>query len=262
VRTHRDAARFAAVVTIAAAGAAAVSALLACDVAARVRIAGATREIPAEQFPARRLELVREQARADLHCAEGVDVGTLPANASQDSPDFADLFSASGCGRRVLYAQVMCEDFSFVPISQEPSDPRALAEPPLGKVCESLRRARRYVDLDVAGARDLGCPRADVVPENPRLHRTRVVEGCGKRAFYADGVEGGPVRVVPTGEDGGATRVSPAPADGGAAANVSTSLRGRRRRAHFERFALAHDRRSSTPSMRHHVSLGRLRSRA
>ena len=58
---------------------------------------------------------------------------------------------------------------------------------------EALRALRPWIALNVQGARDLSCPRGEVVVElrfGPRGVVTPIAEGCGRRAVYLSGSPG------------------------------------------------------------------------
>jgi hypothetical protein len=168
-----------------------------CQDTTRVTYAGETRDTPTHLFLANRLDFVRDQARADLSCPALSDVSTLPKDADQKSIDFADLFLAQGCEKRILYAQVACDSVQFVPISQDSPMHKQLRAPHGTAACDSAGRALVYIRLSENGARDLECPRPEVIPQEPRHSQPHTVEGCGKRAYYAPGMDAKPVHVVP-----------------------------------------------------------------
>jgi hypothetical protein len=118
----------------------------------------------------------------------------------------AEVWVAEGCGRQTSYV-VFNEDSTVtarVPGSlADPvlakvegvvrmSNERASALGPIATAYERLRLRpvaacfpawiEPYFDLQAHGARDLDCPRAEVVPL--RFSRGQMAEGCGKRATY------------------------------------------------------------------------------
>jgi hypothetical protein len=115
----------------------------------------------------------------------------------------AEVWTAQGCGRQTSYV-VFTEDST--PIAGVPGDPVLAKVEGIVRMSNERANALRemataygrlglgpvaacfpawieaYFDLQAHGARDLDCPRAEVVPL--RFSRGAMAEGCGKRASY------------------------------------------------------------------------------
>jgi hypothetical protein len=175
------------------------TALAGCENRLQVRSGTDVQLLRPEQLTEKRLALVRDQARADMNCKDVDEVTTLPKDADQSGVDFADLFLAQGCGQKIEYAQVSCDQVEFVPISQDSPAHKSLRAAHGTAACDSAGRAIVYIRLSENGARDLECPRTDVIPQHPRHSQPHIVEGCGKRAYYAPGIVAKPTHVTPIG---------------------------------------------------------------
>ena len=148
----------------------------------------------------------RLQAARDLSCDAGIAV--------RDGP-LGSAVATEGCGRRVVYARVVCSDshqypkapygvwpgtlaevamygaFTFterlVPISQ-PAGPAWTYGSEHFSGAEVIEAASSLARINAQAAHDLGCPRDQVVPGlvhgGRRAPDTPIAEGCGQRATY------------------------------------------------------------------------------
>ncbi len=174
-----------------------------------MRIDGADRLMPAEAFTDGSLG-VADQAGRDFACP------TSQVRVSRPSRAYAWL--AEGCGHRAAYVDVdrvvqttaleghpnRCVrlqtthfvrlDGPIVPAlerfdAENPGPPSAMGQAYDAHFAGSAGYVAQWAALQEAGARDLSCARADVVPGFWRDGRTTtpVAEGCGQRAVYLPG---------------------------------------------------------------------------
>jgi hypothetical protein len=130
------------------------------------------------------LDELRARAAHD-HAAEALACPTVTTTA------IANFFLATGCDRRVLYLATKCRhadmqaELVFEPVSGEPLEATAC----VGAGFES--ELHEVTALNEQGARDLDCPRADVIASfayaGPKASPIPVAEGCGRRATYLPG---------------------------------------------------------------------------
>jgi hypothetical protein len=174
-----------------------------------VRVGGVSKQMSKEEYDRVRLQALKDQAGEDLDCKNGIAVkeSTLEGAVGEH------LFSVDGCGHRAIYAEVQCmarwddsiQGFNpvytqrFVPVSLAITDEQRYG----GDVGDcSGKRVVESVSylaaLNEQGARDLKCPRDQVLPgivytssgiHGSRGHTASFAEGCGQRATYLPGSE-------------------------------------------------------------------------
>ena len=193
--------------------------------AASYFIAGRERILrAAENTQAVRLEAVADQAARDFNCPaanlRSAERVVRDGMGGSSSPQLG-VYTVEGCGSHGVYLRVARRGITatsgfdglwvdvtrFVLVSSD--DPaRGLDEialvPHRDEGVEgtwSTGYSNRdgaaaimevYRALNRQGARDLSCPRGEVVVELRRTHRqmTPIAEGCGRRAVYLEGYEG------------------------------------------------------------------------
>jgi hypothetical protein len=142
---------------------------------------------------ATQLQAVHDQAVADSGCSD-VEVTS--------GRDGAFVASACAASRRTVYVVALChKGFTtvvrrYVPVS-EPADPArytsAIAKCTGAAIVDD---AEWRTAINEHGAKDLGCPRDEVLPSSVgagKFTEIAVAEGCGKRASYLPARPGEPL---------------------------------------------------------------------
>jgi hypothetical protein len=145
-------------------------------------IPGVPQPVPSDQSGGAQVASLSRLAAASLGCS---DVAVARRGTS-------DVLRVTGCGKQALYLRRIKYDYGREGESSgrlEFIDLAATA--PASASLDGVGTAAALVALSARAAKDLACPRGDVVPEMRSLGRSvyvPVAEGCGRRVTYVPGV--------------------------------------------------------------------------
>ncbi len=156
--------------------------------ATELRVPGAAEAIPYDRSAGVQVASLSRTAAAALRCEE----------LSVERKAKSEIFRARGCGRQILYVRLLKihqktytygfsngvvyhETLDWVPLAALSPDSGLAPDSPIASTLAALVR------LNMEAAKDLECPRTDVVPELASVGRggtMPIAEGCGRRAMY------------------------------------------------------------------------------